>query len=251
MQWVHWTLHDDVALPQGAILIEGLPGIGHVGQLVAQHIVDTLGGKLHAELHSPDFPPQALVEDDGTARLVGLRLWAVPATDGAPLIVLTGDTQPMSPHGQFEVTREVLDKVQANGTTTLYTLGGISAAADATLTVVGAATDVAMVERLKEAGAHFDGLGPDGGIIGASGVFLGLARLRGMAGGCLMGESDGGLVDTDAAQRVLAVLGKILRRDISPDGLEEGARRIEVQLQMLDEVRYFAAPTDAEHHYIG
>jgi len=37
------------------ILIEGLPGIGHVGKLVAEHIIDELGAKKIIEIYRHTF----------------------------------------------------------------------------------------------------------------------------------------------------------------------------------------------------
>lgn len=58
------------------ILIEGLPGVGHVGKLVAEHLVEELGAKKIMEIYSPHFPPQVIVEDDGTTRLVRNEVYA-------------------------------------------------------------------------------------------------------------------------------------------------------------------------------
>ena len=40
------------------ILIEGLPGIGLVGKIAADHMIDELGAKQVAQLISPHFPHQ-------------------------------------------------------------------------------------------------------------------------------------------------------------------------------------------------
>jgi len=40
------------------ILIEGLPGIGNVGKLAVEHLIDTIKAKKFAEIYSKDFPPQ-------------------------------------------------------------------------------------------------------------------------------------------------------------------------------------------------
>lgn len=55
---------EEVELDQ-PIFIEALPGIGHVGKLAADHIIDELNATKFAELYSPSFPPQVLVDDNG------------------------------------------------------------------------------------------------------------------------------------------------------------------------------------------
>lgn len=248
MQWVHWNATGPI--PEAKILVEGLPGVGHVGHLVAEHLVASLPSTLVAQVHSPDFPPQALVEHDGTARLVGYRIWSVAQEADAPaLLVLTGDTQPLSAHGQFEITAAILERVAAAGVDTVYTLGGVPG--PGAPEVLGAGSDPATVSRLQEAGARSEGPGPEGGIFGASGVFLGLAGLRGMSAGCLMGRSGKSPVDVPAATSLLAVLGRLLGRRLPTDGIDEVAASVGRRLDALEELRYFAAPADADHHYIG
>src|SRR5437899_1340892 len=44
------------------IFIEGLPGIGNVGKLAAEHLKDELKGVKFAEIFSKYFPPQVLVQ---------------------------------------------------------------------------------------------------------------------------------------------------------------------------------------------
>ena len=42
-----------------AVLIEGLPGIGHVGRVAAEHIVEEFNGEKVLEIYCDDFPPQS------------------------------------------------------------------------------------------------------------------------------------------------------------------------------------------------
>ena len=51
------------------VLIEGLPGVGNVGKLAAEHLVEQLKATKFADIYSKFFPPQVLVDDDGLIRL--------------------------------------------------------------------------------------------------------------------------------------------------------------------------------------
>ena len=57
------------------ILIEGLPGVGNVGKLAAEHLIEQLKAKKFADIYSRYFPPQVLVNDDGTIKLVNNELY--------------------------------------------------------------------------------------------------------------------------------------------------------------------------------
>ena len=52
------------------LLIEGLPGIGNVGKLAVEHLIDSINATKFAELYSKDFPPQVFINPDGTIELV-------------------------------------------------------------------------------------------------------------------------------------------------------------------------------------
>ena len=71
----------DVKL-KNPIMVEGLPGVGHVGKLVADHIVEELKAEKIIEVYSQHFPPQVLVMDDGTVRLVKNEIYAHKAMKG-------------------------------------------------------------------------------------------------------------------------------------------------------------------------
>ncbi len=237
---------------QAPIFVEGLPGVGNVGKLAAQHLVDALDATLWCDIFSHDFPPQVTIQENGTVRLVRNQLWAVPAEgDARPLVILTGDYQPLSSQGQFALVEGVLDRLEALGCDQMYTLGGFGLGATVEDPgVMGAATDEATVTALEKLGVSFQEDEPGGGIIGASGLFLGLGMERGHTGACLMGETSGYMVDPAAARAVLGVLEKLLGRAIDTTDLDEKAVELDKITQQLHEAE-MAAKEPSDLHYIG
>ena len=212
------------------ILVEGLPGVGNVGKLAADYLRDQLGAKPLATIYSKFFPPQVYVSEAGIVRLVSndLAYWKGPA--GAPhdLLILGGDYQGISPEGQYEITERVLDYCGQLGVKQVYTLAGFAQGRVVDEPkVLGAATTPALVESMKKFGVVFSRSDPGGGLIGASGLFLGLGRLFGMEGVCLMGETSGYFVDPHSAGAVLRVLSKVLKLEIDLTALEEKAKEID------------------------
>lgn len=237
------------------VFVEGLPGVGHVGKLAAQHIVESGHAKLWCTIHSPDFPPQVTVGEDGVARLLSIQLWTLPADRGAaPLVIMTGDAQPMSGAGQWALVEGVLARLQKLGCKELYTLGGYGTGARVEKPdVLCAATDLATVQRLRKAGIKVSGdESPGGGIVGASGLFLGLAAKLGWTGACLMGETNGYLVDPKASRAVLAALGKVLGRTFDLSHLEDTAGELDrITAQLHAAMGAAAQSRDSTDHYIG
>lgn len=251
MELMRFTQHNPAGV-KDPIFVEGLPGVGNVGKLAAQHLVDSLGATLWCDIFSHDFPPQVTVQEDGTVRMVRNQLWTVPAKDDAPaLVVLTGDYQPLSSPGQFALVEGVLERIVPLGCKTMYTLGGYGlGTAVEEPEVLGAATSKAMVERLQELGVKFQEDEPGGGIIGASGLFLGLGMEQGLEGACLMGETSGYMVDPAAARAVIGTLEILLDRPIDLSDLEDKAQEIDRITQQLHEAEA-AAREPSDLNYIG
>jgi len=207
------------------VLIEGLPGVGNVGKLAAEHLIDELKAKKFLEIYSNDFPPQVFVNADGTIKLVRNEMYFAKRKNG-DIVILTGDFQGMSSKGQYMLADRVLDIAQEMGVEMIYTLGGYGLGMEVEHPrVIGAATHEEIVEKLKEHGVIFKGE-EGGGIIGASGLLLGLGMLRGMRGACLMGETSGYIVDPNSAREVIKVLTKMLKVRISLTRLDEKAEEV-------------------------
>lgn len=237
------------------IFVEGLPGVGHVGKLAAQHIVESGKATHWCTIHSPDFPPQVTVGEDGVARLLEVKLWTLPPQGkAAALVVMTGDAQPQSGPGQWDLVESTLDRLASLGCKELYTLGGYGTGARVERPeVLCAATDKATMTRVRKTGLKVpEEGGPGGGIIGASGLFLGLAATRGWTGACLMGETNGYLLDPKAARAVLASLGKVLGRTFDLSHLEDTAGELDrITAQLQAAMGAAGQSRDSTDHYIG
>ena len=209
---------------ENPIFIEALPGMGHVGKLAADHIIDELNATKFAEIYSPTFPPQVIIKDEGIIENMYNELYYLRefGEDNLDLIILVGNTQALSPDGQYLVCKEILEFVKQYGIDRIYTLGGMGTGQPVeNPKVFGAATDEASVELLKEAGLEIRS--NDGGIVGASGLFLGLAARDGIKGSCLMGETPGYFIDAESAEALLNKLSVLLNFEINVDKLEERA----------------------------
>ncbi len=236
------------------ILVEGLPGVGHIGKLVAEHLVAELGAKKIMEIFSPYFPPQVIVEDDGTVRLVNNELYAYKTKGKHDLLILVGDHQSTTNEGHYELCGVFLDIVEEFKVKRVYTLGGYGVGQLVeTDTVLGAANSIELVRELKGFGVEFRANEPGGGIVGASGLMLGLGALRGIEAACLMGVTSGYLVDPKSAQAVLKVLCKILEIEVDMAALEERAAEMEKIVAKLKEMEEGKTPvsSDEDLRYIG
>ena len=239
---------------QDPMLIEGLPGIGNVGKLAVEHLIDTIGAEKFAEVYSKDFPPQVFINTDGTITLVNNEFyyWKAKKKNQRDLVLVTGDYQGLSSQGQYELVEKILDICEEFGVKEMFTLGGYGLGHEIeNPKVLCATTDKHLVKKMKKHGAVFKKNEPGGGIVGASGLLLGLGKLRGFEGTCFMGETPGYLVDPKSAKAVLKILMKITNVDVSLSALEKKAKEIEHIAHQLKEMESMSKDKTEELKYIG
>lgn len=221
------------------VIVEGLPGIGLIGKLAADHLISELHAEKFAELYSPHFIHQAVVEPDSTIRPMRNEFYYWKGKN-LQLIILVGDTQPQptDSYGHYEVVGAILDYVEKFGVKTIFTLGGSSTGGQEVKTprVFGAATNDELVKKYQSEGITFRS-DPGSAIVGASGLLLALGKLRGMHGLCLLGESPGYLViDARSAKSVLEVLTKILGLEVDMSELEKRAQETEQFIKKVQDM---------------
>jgi uncharacterized protein (TIGR00162 family) len=235
------------------IFVEGLPGVGNVGKLAAEHLVDQLKAVKFVEMFSKYFPPQVLVTDAGTIRLVSNEFYYVMRPQMKnDLVIMTGDYQGLTPEGQYALADRTLQILKELGVSRIYTLGGYGLGKMIEKPrVLGAASNLELVDEMKAFGVTFSKGEPGSGIVGASGLLLGLGNLYGMRSVCLMGETSGYFVDPKGAQAVLEVLAKILGVKIDFSELEQKALQIDAITSKLKEVEAPAEPKREDLGYIG
>ncbi|WP_424357307.1 proteasome assembly chaperone family protein [Methanocella sp. MCL-LM] len=240
---------------ESPVMIVGLPGIGLVGKLVADHLIIELKAEKFMEIFSPNLPPQVNVNPDGTIKLVSNELYFYKGNETTPdMIILVGDHQSVTNEGHYELAGIYLDIAERYKVRRIYTLGGYGTGKlIETPHVLYATNKPDIIEEVKSYGAIFNEGELSGGIIGASGLILGLGELRGMECVCFMGETSGYLVDPKSAQAVTTVLCKALNIEIDTKELEARAQEIEKIITKIKEMEQSQIPKDfaAEDKYIG
>lgn len=215
------------------VLVEGLPGIGLVGKIAADHMADELNAEKFAEIHSMHLPPQVNIQEDGTVKLVNMEFHYYNKGK-KDIIFLLGDFQGMSPESQYLLTERTLDFTQELGVKRIITLGGLGTGS---IThepkVFGAATNKKLVAELKKKGIIFKG---GGAIFGASGLLLGLSMPRGMEAACLMGETHGQIIDAKSGEAVLKSLADILGVNVDMTKIAKKAKETEEQISQVSSI---------------
>ncbi|MEM2876082.1 MAG: PAC2 family protein [Candidatus Bathyarchaeia archaeon] len=205
------------------ILIEGLPGIGFVASIVTLHLIRELNARLFAEIKSSAFQDFSTSTEDGNVLTPKNQLYYKKRGGGREdLVFLYGNTQALTSTGQYELCGYILDLFQRFRGKTVVTLGGIhTPEVSMPPKVYCAATDKETLEKAAAKGAFII---KGGQIFGVAGLLIGLSKMRGIHGLCLLGETVGDSPDPEAALAVMKVLQDVVGLDAGLSGLDLRAK---------------------------
>lgn len=223
------------------IFIEGLPGVGNVGRIAAGYIIEEIGAKRFAELHSSHFMPFVLLHQSSAVHVLKNEFyyWKAKKKGQRDLIILIGDSQSIDPEGHYEVVEEILNYVEKFGVKEMITLAGLSIGEETKKPkVIGAVSNQELVKKYANLGIDFDAGARVGTIVGASGLLLGLGRYHGIKSVCLLGETVGFPIipDPKSAEELLKVLVKILGVKIDTSRLDKKIKEMEEFIKKVQNV---------------
>ena len=221
------------------VLIEGLPGIGFVANIAALHLIQELKSKLFAQIRSSSFQDFAITAENGKARFPINELYYHKGKNQArDLIILYGNTQALTTFGQYELCGRILDIAEDLECRSIITLGGFPLKAKvATPKIYCAASDIETLHEALSLGVKT----VKGRIVGVAGLLVGLGKLRGMRGLCLLAETPGGYPDAAAAREALRVVCGMLRLRVDLTRLDVAA---EATRDILRSFGLIARPTE-------
>lgn len=214
------------------VLVCGLPGSGYVGKLAADYLVTAFKAEKVAEFQSSSFPPHVNVTDEGLASRLRADLLYAKTGQENDLLIFTADAQPATSEGEYALADAVLGHAKELHAELVFSLAAfVTGTFVRQRHVFGASTSADLVPRLSENGVAMMN---EGGISGMNGLVVGMAKLHGMQGVSLLGETSGYLLDPSASHSVLEALSKILGLKIDLASIE--ARAKEAQ-QIFSQVR--------------
>ncbi|MEM5869559.1 MAG: proteasome assembly chaperone family protein [Candidatus Aenigmatarchaeota archaeon] len=224
------------------VFVEGLPGIGNVGRIAAGYLVEELKAKKFAELFSSHFMPFVLLQENSSVHVLKNEFyyWKAKEKNQRDLIILIGDSQSIDPEGHYEIVESILDFIQKFGVKEIFALAGLSIGEEKEKpNVVGAVNDPELIKKYEKYGIDFQSVNKVGTIVGASGLFIGLGKLRGIKGVCLLGETPGFPIipDPKGAEAILNVLTKILNLKIDISRLERKVKEMEELIKKVEDAQ--------------
>lgn len=224
--------------PKACNLVASWPGIGNVSLIVSQYIRDKLNAEEIGEIEPFNFfePIGVMVKNNivEAPQFPESKIYYWRNTEyERDLLLFIGDEQP-SVKG-YDMANAVLDICEKLKVKRVYTLAAAIAKIHHTEMpkVWGAATNQKLVDELKQYQVVLRGAVQ---IAGLNGLFLGVAKERGMDGICLLGEVPGyttRIPNPKAALAILNVLSLMLHIDIDTADLSAAANKADEEMKRM------------------
>lgn len=160
------------------ILIEGLPGIGNVGKVTIDFLIEELKAKKIYEITSHSFPHSVFVNEENLVELPKIEMFYKHGSKH-DFLLLGGDVQPTDEVSSYEFSESILDLFHEFGGKEIITLGGIGLAEiPKKPKIYCTGNNKNIVQRYKEGTVDNKLYGVVGPIVGVSGLLVGLAKNR-------------------------------------------------------------------------
>jgi uncharacterized protein len=206
------------------LVIEGFPGIGLVGNITCQHIIEEMSMKYVGSIDSRYFPPLAVLFNGIV--YMPVRIYEAPKEN---IIVIISDI-PIHPTASYDLSKALVEWMISIKAKNIISIAGI-ATTTGLRRVFGGATNQEMLEKIKDKTEIFQ----VGTISGISGSIMTECFIRKIPAIGLLGETPGPNPDPRAAVEVLTVLNKIFDLSINTEKLMSQAEQIELELSKLAE----------------
>lgn len=222
--------------PKATILIEGLPGMGNVGKIALDFMIESLGAKKVYEISSYSFPNCVFINEKNIVELPKMGIYH-KKIKGKDILFLSGDVQPLTEVECYEFCDNVLNIFKKNKISEIVTLGGIG------LNDIPEEPKLYYVISDKKQEVKYKGIkkayGFVGPIMGVSGVLVGLGKERKIPGAILLAETYNhpNYLGIKGARAILKFLDKNYSLGLKIKDLDKEIKYIESELkQKLEQI---------------
>jgi uncharacterized protein len=179
------------------LFIEGLPGIGNVGKIAVDFLIEELKAKKLYSFFSYKFPHSVFVNEKNLVEMPKIEIYYKsfgPRSKKRDLLLLTGDIQPIDEESCFTFCEEIIKIVKKFDCSEIITTGGIglqSVPEESRIFVTSNNNKLLKEYTNNKLGVEKNIFGVVGPIIGVSGLLLGLGKKRNVKGVALLAETYG------------------------------------------------------------
>ena len=235
---------------EGPTMVAAWPGMGYIAKISADYLRRRLNARLFAEVV---YYHNVLLYNSGVGELMPIR-HRFYASSPHNLIICVGDAQPSIPEESIRLAEIVIGVAEKYGAKRIYTMAAYPSEYENEPKVYG----IYNYDRLKSVldGAGVKVITDEGAVNGLNGVLIGIARMHGLEGICLMGDIKYANVPQHLSSKaVLEKLASILSVEIDVSQLEKRAKKIDAsikkRLEIYEEKMDLAPVPDKKLGYIS
>jgi uncharacterized protein (TIGR00162 family) len=223
------------------IFIEGLPGIGNVGKVAVDFIIEEMKAIPLYDLFSYTFPHSVFVKENNLVELPSIKIY-YKKHKKHDLLFLAGDVQPIDEVSSYEFSDLILDLALQYHCKEIITLGGIGlqdVPKKPKVYCTGNSREI--INRYKkDVNVNEKLYGVVGPIIGVSGLLLGLSEKKKIKAISFLAETYGHplYLGIKGAYEILGVLNKKLDLKVDVNKLKKEVE--EIESEMVKRTKEFA-----------
>ncbi len=220
------------------ILIEGLPGIGNVGKVAVDFMIDELKAKKIYDVFSYTFPHSVFVNEENLVSLPQISLYYKQFKGRRnDILLLAGDIQPIDEVASYEFTEKILDIFEKFNGKEIITLGGIGLSNVPKKPKIYCTGNSKEIIKKYKNGTKINTklYGVVGPIIGVSGILLGMAEKRNIKAVSFLAETFGHplYLGINGAKEIVKVLDKKLWLKMDIKKLEKEIDEVESEMMKI------------------
>jgi uncharacterized protein len=243
------------------VLIEGLPGIGNVGKIAIDFIIEELKAKKLYTMFSYTLPHSVFVNEDNLVELPSIEIYYKKFNGKKrDLLILTGDVQPTEEVSSYSFCDKLLEVAKNFKIDEIITTGGIGLKEipeNPKIFITGNDKEMIM-KYAKKSKIETDIHGVVGPIVGVSGLLLGLSKMKNISGVALLAETFGHpmYLGVKGARGILNVLNNQFGFDLDLEKLTKEILQLEKETikrtkELRDMKHAMKGNSNEETTYIG
>ena len=231
-----WFLEKTGKVPKisKAVLIEGLPGIGNVGKISVDFLVEKLKAKKIYSMFSYTMPHSVFVNEDNLVELPAIDIYYYRQKN-QDFLFLVGDVQPTEEASSYSFCETILDLLSEVGCKEIITTGGIGLhVVPENPQVYTSGNSKGLIEQYQKKVKVNDKLyGIVGPIVGVSGLLLGLSQKRKMPALTLLAETYGHplYIGIHGAREIVKILNKYYDFNLDMKAMDKEIADIEKEIK--------------------
>jgi uncharacterized protein (TIGR00162 family) len=233
------------------ILIEGLPGIGNVGKIAMDFLIENIKAKKIIEIYSNYFPHSVFINEKNLIDVPNMAIYHINLNK-QDYLFLGGDVQPIDEPSCYEVCYLVIDMFKEKNIKEIVTLGGIGLQKipkKPKVYITG--TNKALIKTFPHTNEKiFSVVGP---IIGVTGVLLGVAQRRKLPAVSLLAQTFAhpAYLGIKGAKEILQVLNEKYSFKLDLNKLTDEIDEMEKELMNRAKSIQEATEKSTEQNYFG